>query len=268
MDLSFIILTWNSERYIEACLRSIGASLQGVGFNYEIFVVDNGSSDQTPAMLRVHAEQHPGVIKPIYLAENRGTTVSRNLALRKAAGRYLCVMDSDVELTQGLFQPLIKVLEARPDIGMVVPRITYPSGRWQKSYDRFPTFAHKVKRLLWLREIERQEGLAVQNQVQERPVDYAISAFWLCKREVLERVGFLDEKIFYAPEDVDYCLRLWQAGYTIQYVPTVSVIHHTQEISRGYKFNRAKLSHIAGLLYLFYKHGYFFKRPVINRGLL
>jgi len=267
MDLSFIILTWNSERFIEPCLSSIAACLQDAGLNYEVFVVDNGSSDRTSAMLRTYAEQHPGVIKPIYLAENRGTTVSRNLALRKAAGRYLCVIDSDVELSPGLFQPLIEVLGEQPGIGMVVPRITYPSGRWQKSYDRFPTFADKVKRLLWLRKIERQEGLAEQNQVQVRPVDYAISAFWLCKREVLENVGFLDEKIFYAPEDVDYCLRLWQAGYTIQYVPTVSVIHHTQEISRGCKFNRAKLSHIAGLLYLFYKHGYFFKRPVFNRGL-
>ena len=262
MDLSFIILTWNSERYIEACLCSIYACLQDTALNYEVFVVDNGSSDQTPRILRVHADQHPGCIKPIFLAENKGTTVSRNLALRQAAGCYLCVMDSDVELTPGLFQPLIEVLETQPGAGMVVPGITYPSGRWQKSTDQFPTFAHKLKRLFRLRQIERREELVEREQVQVRTVDYAISAFWLCKREVLQKVGFLDEKIFYSPEDVDYCLRLWRAGYTIYYVPTVSVIHHTQEISRGFKLNRAKLSHIAGLCYLFHKHGCFFKRPV------
>jgi GT2 family glycosyltransferase len=82
----------------------------------------------------------------------------------------------------------------------------------------------------------------------------------------LEKVGFLDEKIFYSPEDVDYCLRIWQAGFKIHYLPTVSVIHNTQEISRGYKLNRAKLSHIAGLFYLFYKHGYLFRRPVFLEG--
>lgn len=266
MDISFVILTWNSAAYIEACLQSIYDCLLESGLSCEILVVDNGSTDQTPAILQSHAEKHREKVKPIYLAENRGTTVSRNLALRRAAGRYLCVMDSDVELIPGLFEPLLELLDARPGTGMVVPRINYPSGRWQKSIDQFPTFVHKLKRLFWLREIEHQEQRIEQDRTQVRTVDYAISAFWLCKREVLEKVGFLDEKIFYAPEDVDYCLRIWQAGYKIYYVPTVSVIHHTQEISRGYKLNRAKLSHVAGLLYLFYKHGYFFRRPVFLEG--
>jgi GT2 family glycosyltransferase len=268
MDISFVILTWNSEPYIEACLRSIHACLEDAALSYEIFVVDNGSADRTPVMLRSHAEQDPKHLKPIYLAENRGTTVSRNLALRKAAGRYLCVMDSDVELLPGLFKPLIEVLEAEPSSGMVVPRINYPSGRWQKSFDCFPTLAHKIRRLLWLREIENREARLEQDQAQARTVDYAISAFWLCKRQVVEKIGLLDEKIFYSPEDVDYCLRVWQAGYKIQYVPTVTVIHHAQEISRGFRLNRAKLSHLAGLFYLFCKHGYFWRRPVFPGGSL
>nr|MDA3807455.1 hypothetical protein [Thiomicrorhabdus sp.] len=148
-----------------------------------------------------------------------------------------------------------------PDVGMVVPKIFYPSGKWQKSVDQFPTLIHKLNRFFRLRAIEAQEGSEDHNCLDVRPVDYAISAFWLFKRVVLKAVGLLDEKYFYAPEDVDYCLEIWKAGYQIQYDPTVSVVHHTQEISRGFKFNKAKIEHIKGLAYMFWKHKYFFVAP-------
>ncbi len=267
MDISFIILTWNSEKFIDACLRSIFTGLQGTCYSYEIFIIDNGSTDQTPILLAAYAEKHKDIVKPIYLSENKGTTVSRNMGLRKALGKYLCIMDSDVELGPNLFQPLLEQLNNFPDAGMVVPKINYPSGRWQKSIDRFPTFTHKLNRFFRLREIEKQEEIAEKEQILIRLVDYAISAFWLFKRETLEKVGLLDEKIFYSPEDVDYCLRVWKAGFAILYVPTVSIIHHTQEISRGFKLNKAKISHIKGLFYYFIKHRYFLKSPVFRHHL-
>jgi GT2 family glycosyltransferase len=264
MDLSFVILTWNSERYVEDCLRSIFTSLEGADQDYEIFVVDNGSSDHTPQILRNLTEQFPKIVKPIFLAENKGTTVSRNLALREACGKYLCVMDSDVILSESLFDPLLKVLNHDPKIGMVVPKILYPSGRWQKSTDQFPTFAHKINRLFRLRKIENYEESIQEAFPEVEPVDYAISAFWLIKREVFEKVGFFDEKIFYSPEDVDYCLRMWKCGYELFYVKSVHIVHHTQEISRGFNLNRAKISHAKGLFYLFCKHGYFLNKPVFE----
>src|SRR5210317_2177336 len=144
MDLSFIILTWNSESYLDACLASVYSCLQDEALTYEILVVDNGSSDGTVAKLKAHSETRNGLIKPIYLTQNMGTTVSRNLALRKASGRYLCVMDSDVELAPGLFPPLLEILDSEPSSGMVVPKINYPNGHWQKSIDRFPTLTHKM----------------------------------------------------------------------------------------------------------------------------
>ena len=77
-------------------------------------------------------------------------------------------------------------------------------------------------------------------------------------KEVLNEVGLLDEKIFYSPEDVDYCIRVWKKGYTIDYFPDVKMIHDAQEISRGkaFKINFFTLSHLKGLIYLFLKHRY------------
>lgn len=261
MDLSFVLLTWNSESYIENCFDSLLNSLAATEFSFEIFVVDNGSKDRTVEILNNYLTDHGDVLTLIFLNENVGTTVSRNMALTQVSGDSIVIMDSDVEVSEGIFEKLICSINKSFEIGMVVPRIVYPSGKWQKSIDQFPTLLHKLHRFFRLRSIEEQEGSAEANCLDEKKVDYAISAFWLFKNEVLEKVGLLDENYFYAPEDVDYCLELWKSGYQIVYVPTVTVVHHTQEISRGFKLNKAKKEHIKGLLYYFMKHKYFLFRP-------
>ena len=261
MDLSFIILSWNSERYIESCVESIRTSLAGSSLEYEVLILDNGSQDRTASILAELATRPATRLVPVFKTYNLGTTSSRNILLSAAKGRYLCVMDSDVELAPGVLDALIPVLNADRSVGLVGPKIFYPSGKWQKSFDRFPTVADKVRRFFHLRAIEQEESRRFSAAVEAFPVHYLISAFWLMRRDTLERVGLLDEAIFYAPEDTDFCLRVWKASLRILYVPSVSVVHHTQEISRGFKINRAKLSHLKGLCYYFLKHRYFLRRP-------
>jgi GT2 family glycosyltransferase len=227
----------------------------------EIFVVDNGSTDRTVAVLNGMAIDDPFSMHLIQLAENHGTTVSRNMALKKATGDYICVMDSDVEVRGAVFIDLAALLQSDATIGLAVPKIYYPSGKWQKSHDCFPTVLHKIKRILFLRSMEASEGSEELQSNNLKDVDYAISAFWLFRRSLLEEVGLLDEKIFYAPEDVDFCLRIWKAGLRIVYQPSESIIHHTQEISRGWKLNKAKIEHLKGLVYYFIKHKYLVKKP-------
>ena len=239
-------------------------SLASTDYSFEIFIVDNGSTDKTVEILKEYQVTFGDVLKPIFLKENVGTTVSRNMALEQVTGDYIVVMDSDVEVPEGVFEELIHSVNKTSKVGMVVPRIIYPSGKWQKSIDKFPTLPHKLNRFFRLRSIEEQEGNAEANCSDEKRVDYAISAFWLFKKEVLENVGLLDENYFYAPEDVDYCLEVWKCGHQIVYVPSVTVVHHTQEISRGLKLNKAKHEHIKGLLYFFIKHKYWLKKPVFK----
>lgn len=260
MNISFIILTWNSERHIKNCLKSILCTVSQQEYLYEIFVVDNGSTDNTREILASMVNAHNGIIKPIFFNHNIGTTFSRNQALKVASGQYLCILDSDVIVHPNSIQQLINALKSSPEIGLIAPRLLYADGRLQKSTDDFPTILTKIIRFFFLKQQEAKEA---KNPSQKKAsyVDYAIAAFWVFPRKILEDVGLLDENIFYAPEDVDFCLRIWEAGYCIKYDPVVSSTHDAQEISRGFKVNKALLEHTKGLFYFFKKHRYFIKKP-------
>ena len=259
-------MTWNSVAYLERCLTSIEHALSGSGITYEILILDNGSSDGTPQLLTRLAENRGDRIRPYFETANTGTTRSRNRLFREAKGTYVCVMDSDVELATGVIDTLLPILANDRHMGIVAPRVDYPSGAWQKSFDRFPTVTDKINRFLRLREIEQKEGQAMVGRSEPFPVDYLISAFWLMRRDLIDTVGPLDEDFFYAPEDVDFCLRVWKAGFQILYVPSVTIVHHTQEISRGLKLNRAKFAHLKGLAYYFRKHRYWLRRPTFPQA--
>lgn len=265
-DISFVILTWNSETYIQKCLDSLILALAKTDFQYHIYITDNGSNDKTPDILKSLKSKFSPFMTLFMLNRNMGTTYSRNLGLKKADSKYICIMDSDVEVIPGTIEGLVDILEQDDYTGLAVPKIVYPNGRLQKSTDQFPTIGRKIYRYFFLKKLEEKEA---SNQVCELPieVDYAISAFWMLKKNVLDKVGLLDEKIFYSPEDVDYCLRIWNSGHKIVYVSFVSIVHHTQEISRGLKLNSAFFNHIKGLFYYFRKHRYFFKPPTFHRDL-
>jgi GT2 family glycosyltransferase len=248
--ISAVILSFNSLRHLAPCVRSLARSLAP---GDEIWVVENGSTDGSVAALEALAAEHPGLVRPIWCDTNTGTTRSRNMALRQATGRYVLVLDSDVTVPDGAIDALAARLDADPSIGLIAPRLTYPDGRFQLSVDAFPTIGRKLARFLALKAMEQRADGA---PLSARDVDYAISAFWLMPRTTVERVGLFDEAIFYSPEDVDYCIRVWETGLRIRYEPSVSVVHDAREISRGFKLPRFTFSHAGGLAYLFRKHRY------------
>lgn len=260
MQLSIIMLTWNSDRYISECLQSIIDSIHLPQNEYEIFVVDNGSQDQTRAQIELYQQRYGTLIKSILLDSNTGTTYPRNLALKQSSGTYIAVMDSDMEINADTFKTLITTIEKNQRAGLVAPKLIYGSGALQKSTDQFPTLIHKIYRYLFLKQIELREDKA-KHTLRTGKVDYAISAFWLFRRELLERIGYLDEKFFYAPEDVDFCLRVWKDGQQVLYVPESQAIHYAQELSRGLVFNKALAEHLRGMLYFFSKHRYVIRKP-------
>ena len=257
-DLSFVILTWNSESYLQRCFDSLIAKCQSERLAFEIIVVDNGSSDDSLTIFNRYKRDYPDTFELILLSENTGTTYSRNLGLKQARGNCICILDSDTQFADGNLAEVLQRLAEERQVGLIAPRLQYPDGTVQNSVKRFPTFWHKLSKLpkaLLKIPVPNRDFYSDFPFVAERSVDSAISACWFFRKELVEEVGLLDEKIFYSPEDLDYCLRVRKAGRQIIYCPDLTVIHHTQQISHKKPLSKVSLSHFGGLLYYFRKHG-------------
>ena len=269
MDISFVIITYNDAQRLPRAISSAAIMSAAQGLDYQVLVVDNGSQDHTAQVLEAFGRVLGPRLEVIALERNTGTTYSRNRALERARGRLVCVMDSDAELLQGSLRQVDRLLHDLPRVGILAPRIIMPDGSTYDSVKLLPTLGDKLLKLPGI-----FTGTPTVNRDwypdfpfhHLRPVDTAISCAWFFRRKLYQRVGPLDQRIFYAPEDVDWCLRVWKAGRAVVYFPCFHVLHHTRHISHKRPLSRTSLSHLAGMLYYLRKHGYWFRRkPVQER---
>lgn len=257
-DISFVVLTWNSQRFLVKCFNSIVDCCTAQQVSFEILVSDNGSTDQSGEIFDRFSSKYPEQFKVESLGKNTGTTYPRNLGIRKARGEFLCILDSDTELREGSLGDILTALKENHRLGIVVPKLLLPDGTIQNSVKKFPTFIQKLGKI-------RQAVLKMEaanpdfypnfpfTEVTE--VDTAISACWFFRCELIDQVGYLDENIFYSPEDLDFCVRVRKQGLKILYWPDFTVFHDTQQISHRKPFSKVSRSHFSGLVYYFKKHG-------------
>lgn len=262
--ISVVSLTWNSARYIDAMLRTLYADIEQSGIATEVIVVDNGSTDETRDLIRAVQQSQPS-LQLVPLDHNQGTTRSRNLGVRLAQGEFILILDSDTEIPPGTLAKLLAAPGDIPDpdtIGLICPRLEYPGGEFQESARRFPTPLTKVYRLLHLEELRsRDETLSDVIAGRICQVDYAISAAWFIPRSTFDRVGLLDEQIFYAPEDVEFCARIWRHGLRIWYYPEARIVHNCQRLTNKKPLSRLALSHAKGLFRYWWLYDGFWRRP-------
>lgn len=224
-DVSVCIVSWNVADDLRACLESIRA--QQTPPTYEIIVADNASSDETVPMLR---EQFPDV-EVIVNDENLGFAKATNQTLRRARGRYLMMLNPDTVLEPDCLAKLVAVADAHPEAGIVAPRLVYPDGSLQYSCRRFPTIAAAIYRNTVFGRLFPGARPAAEYIMQDckhdaqRDVDWASGACLLIRREAYEEVGELDESFVWGSEDVDYCLRMHRAGWSVLYSPVTDVVH-------------------------------------------
>ncbi len=265
--LSFIILSWNSQHYLPDCLDSIKRACGDEGITHEVIVIDNGSADGSRDVVSRYAREFPGVFRLIALPCNLGTTCSRNKGLKSARGSHLCILDSDTQLGHGSLRAILDALDTQREIGLISPRLVLKDGTIQNSVKRFPTFWQKLLKIP-----KAVFGLKVPDAdfykdfpfTAAREVDSAISACWFLRRDLTDEIGLLDERIFYAPEDLDYCLRIRRSGRKIVYFPGLTLLHHTQQISHRSPLSKISISHFKGLVYYFAKHGGWISRPSLG----
>ena len=264
--IHIVILTWNSEKVIGACIDSL---LAFRNLKVDIHIVDNGSIDNTLEVVTKRRVKGNGLhtLTVTALERNTGTTVSRNMALREIlkgaqAEEYICVLDSDTQVGEEAIKILIDELNRCPQNGVVGPQMLGMDGKPQLSGREIPTVKEKLFNVLSNRNLQKQSAGIQENGTQ--PVGYLLSACWLMKASLFEQVGLLDERIFYAPEDVEFCIRVWKKGFRVVYCPDAKILHHWQRISRKKLFSKHNYEHIKGLIYMFLKHRYCFSNVKIQ----
>ncbi|MBC7187284.1 MAG: glycosyltransferase, partial [Calditrichaeota bacterium] len=134
--VSAVVVTYNSERYISACLSSLLTAVEGL--SAEVWVIDNASEDGTWALVEQFAARAPVPIHLLRNSRNLGFTRATNQGLASATGRFLLLLNPDVEVPRGTLRHLIAFLEHEPDVGLVAPQLRFPDGSVQPSCRRFP----------------------------------------------------------------------------------------------------------------------------------
>ncbi len=225
IDVSVIIVTWNSEAYVERCLESLARCHDGC--SYELIAVDNGSADGTVAALR----REPGV-HCIETGSNLGFPRAVNIGLRAARGRHVLLLNPDAELCGGALGTLVRFLDAHPEAGCAGPRLLDGEGRSDPFAARaLPSLITTALRQLWLRALLPEHpffGRETHADVggdEPRVVPGLIGAALLIPRALLDALGGLDEQLPMYLEDLDLCARLAAAGRPCWFVPAAEVVH-------------------------------------------
>ncbi len=256
-DVSIAIITWDARDDLKKCLDSIYRSIGK--FSFEIIVVDNHSHDGSCEFVE---ENYPD-IELIRNKKNLGVARARNQAIRAACGRYILLLDVDTEVQPGALNELINFADENTEAGIIGTKLVDGENRLQHTCRQFPSILTYIfRKLNFMPFFEqsrrlREHIMADWDHNQVREVDYVVGACQLIRKEVIKDVGQLDERFFYGPEDVDFCLRAHLHGWKIFYFPDATVVHYSNNKHKK-PFSKQTFKHLWGLFYFFQKHGYLF----------
>lgn len=252
MELSIVIVNWNTKDLLGECLNSIKRNSDGI--QKEIFVVDNNSSDGSAAFVK---ENYPEV-NLIENSENLGFSRANNIALHKVCGKYTLLINSDTVVEPSAISLMIDFLHKHPDAGMAGPMLLNSDGTIQLACRRsIPTpkvAFYKITGLGRLfpghREFAKY-NLTYRNSNELQEVEAISGACMMIKKKAMDEIGLLDERFFMYGEDLDWCYRLGQKGWKIYYIPEARVIHHHRASSKKRRF-RSTLNFYQAM-YIFYR---------------
>lgn len=225
LNVSIIIVNWNTRDMLRDCLASIYAQTQGLSF--EVIVVDNASSDGSAGMV------HEAFPQAVLIANerNRGFAAANNQAMVVAKGRYMLLLNPDTIVLDGAVQKTVAYADRRPDIGVVGCQVWENESVIQRTCARFPSvwstlvLAAGLCRMFPRSRLLGSERMVGWNRDDERDVEVVSGMFMLVRREAIDAVGMMDEDYFVYAEETDWCYRFWRAGWRCVFTPTARIIH-------------------------------------------
>jgi GT2 family glycosyltransferase len=225
-DASVIIVSWNSKQYLIKCLESINRHTHELAA--ELIVVDNASSDGTAAELK---KRFPDV-KLIASQDNAGFAKGNNIGIAESSGRYVCLVNPDVEFLDDCLGKLCRYMDSNHHVGICGPKILNKDGTIQYSCREFPAlwnnlcFALGFHKLVPRSRLFSNELMSYFEHNKLREVDALSGCFMVIRRESMEEVGLLDDQFFMYSEDVDWCARFHEKGWKVVFNPTTEAMHY------------------------------------------
>jgi N-acetylglucosaminyl-diphospho-decaprenol L-rhamnosyltransferase len=242
-DVSVIVVAHDVRNEVLECLASVERHAAPV--TWELFLVDNGSADRTADVVE---ETFPAA-QVVRLDRNIGVA-ARNEGLRRARGRLRMFLDSDARLTRGALPELVAYLDANPEAGLVGPKLLYEDGTLQLSARRYPPRLLPLLRRPPLArffedsEAVRRHLMADEPHDRTREVEYVLGACQLFTERAQTAVGEIDPRIFFGPDDADWCFRIRRAGLAVVYHPRASVVHGYRRTSASRPVSRIALEQL------------------------
>jgi len=288
LDVSIVIVVYRTPDFLQRCLEAI--SNAEIDLSYEIHVLDNAPLDRRSEEICAHwgrqaasfsvveaaheprgAAAHaasdeesggrPGPARITYRRNEKNLGFGRavNQGIEMARGRYVLVLNPDVEVSPGSVEALVQYAESEPDVGLVAPRLHYPDGTLQLSCRTFYTLPIFLLRRTFLGKlfpharIMRQHLMLDWDHASTRDVDWCIGGALLARKSAIDDVGKMDERFFLYFEDVDWCYRMHEHGWRVVYHPAARMIHHYQRASAGWKPSRGLFLHLASTVRFYEK---------------
>jgi GT2 family glycosyltransferase len=262
VDLSIIIVNWNTKEYLLPCLKSIFKGGQGTG--WEVIVVDNGTRDGS----REEVKKAFPLVHLIENERNLGFAKAANQGLQKASGRYVLLLNPDTQVKNGAIERLVSFIGAHSDVGVAGAQLLNADGTKQNSIANFPSLGTELlnKSLLrWL--FPKKFPGKERNYSEPIEVDSVIGACMMVRRDALDQFGLLDEDYFLFLEETDWCYRMKKAGWKIYHVPQAEVYHFQGKSAETVK-KRARIEFYRSRYHFFKKNRGHFQWFILLMGLM
>lgn len=255
IDLSIIIVNWNTKDYLQKCLNSVYENTRDITF--EIIIVDNASNDSSVEMVKYNFS---GVIL-IENEKNFGFAAANNQALKRSRGKFVLILNPDTEVLPRSLNVMVDFLKRNSKAGAAGPKILNPDNSIQLTCARnFPTLSTEF---FWLTTLIRRfpKNKIIGNYLMSywdhndrRQVDCLSGACIMVRRDVLEKSSFFDEDYFMYGEDIDLCYCIKKAGWQIWYLPDAKIIHYGGASSK--KISESAAIYDRRAIQLFFKKHY------------
>lgn len=241
LQLSVIIVNYNVCEFLNHALVSLQKAMKGI--RGEMIVVDNASDDGSVEMVR---KRFPSV-HLIVNETNLGFARANNLALRRARGKLLLLINPDTLVQEDTLRAMMRFFDENPDAGLAGCKILNPDGSFQLPCRRsFPTPWVAFTKIFGLSALFPKSrlfgryNLTYLSPDETYELDAVSGSFMMVRREAYEQVGGLDEDFFMYGEDLDWCYRIQHAGWKNYYVPATKIIHYKGESTRRSSLNEIR----------------------------